>query len=162
MSDGVTTDSAGQPQPPEPVSEVTRRRFLSLLFAAASAVGVGAVAAPVIRFAYPVIKGQVFERVKIGSVGAVPADGIAFEYQEIPSMLILKEDKSVAAFSRVCTHLGCIVKWEANKRRFHCPCHAGFYDEDGLVTGGPPPRPLPEYKLAIERNDIFVEGIERA
>lgn len=162
--DARITDNAGQPPlyPCPSNSEVTRRRFLTLLFGAASAVGLGAVVAPVVRFAYPVAKEQVFERVKVGTTGAVPPEGIAFEYQDTPAMLIMKQDKSYAAFSRVCTHLGCIAKWEGNKNRFHCPCHAGLFDENGMVTGGPPPKPLTKYKLVVEGNNIFVEGIERA
>lgn len=159
-----TTPTGSKPpvEQKESAVVVTRRRFLTALFALATAVGLGGFAAPLIRFAYPVLKGQVFERVKVATAAAVPPEGIRFEYQEIPSMLIQKEDKSFAAFSLVCTHLGCIVKWEAPKKDFHCPCHAGIFNDDGEVVSGPPPKPLAKYKLAIEGNDIFVEGIERA
>ena len=46
------------------------------------------------------------------------------------------------ALSAVCTHLGCNVRWRQQESRFACPCHAGFYDADGNVISGPPPRPL--------------------
>jgi cytochrome b6-f complex iron-sulfur subunit len=143
----------------ESAPEMTRRRFLGLLFALASAMGLGAFAAPLLRFAYPVVKGQVFERLKVATVGQVPVDGIRFDYQEVPSHLIQLQDQTYAAYSLVCTHLGCIVKWEPRNLNFHCPCHAGYFDESGNVVSGPPPRPLTKYKLAIEGNDIFVEGL---
>lgn len=162
MSNSSNTAGQPQPVPSESFGAVTRRKFLTLLFGIATAVGLGGFAAPLIRFAYPVLKGQVFERVKIASAAAVTPDGIRFEYQDIPSMLIQRDDKSFAAFSLVCTHLGCIVKWEAPKKIFHCPCHAGQFNDNGERIAGPPPRPLTKYKLAVEGNDIFVEGIERA
>ena len=158
MSDSTTNTS--QAPPPETAAEITRRRFLTSLFALASALGLGAIAAPLARFAYPVIKGQVFERLKVASAAAVTSEGVRFDYQDVPAMLIQKEDKSFAAYSLVCTHLGCIVKWETRISQFHCPCHAGYFDEDGQVVAGPPPSPLARYKLTVEAGDIYVEGIE--
>jgi cytochrome b6-f complex iron-sulfur subunit len=158
MNDPAAT--SGHPAPPEETSvEVTRRRFLALLFAAASAIGIGAFFAPLIRFAYPVLKGQVFERLRVASAAEVTSEGVRFDYQEVPSMLIKKEDQSFAAYSLVCTHLGCIVRWQPPDEEFHCPCHAGVFDENGQVLSGPPPRPLPAYKLSEEGGEIFVEGI---
>jgi isorenieratene synthase len=48
--------------------------------------------------------------------------------------------KRGVAFDLRCTHQGCPVQKVADG--FACPCHGGRYDEDGAVTGGPPPRPL--------------------
>jgi cytochrome b6-f complex iron-sulfur subunit len=160
----IETDpqTGGKTPPPAPESaiEITRRRFLTLVFGVASALGLSAFAAPLVRFAYPVLKGQVFEKQKIAEVAAMTPEGVRFDYQDVPSMLIQKEDKSFAAFSLVCTHLGCIVKWEPAKRDFHCPCHAGKFDENGVNVAGPPPSPLPKYKISVEGPDIFVEGLE--
>lgn len=158
MSETSTSTPSAQ-QPADSATEITRRRFMTTLFAVATAVGLGAFAAPLIRFAYPVLKGQVFEKVKVASTLNFPSEGLRFDYQDVPVQMIQMEDKSFAAFSLVCTHLGCIVKWEANKRDFHCPCHAGKFDENGEVISGPPPKPLPRYKVAVEGSDIFVEGI---
>ena len=46
------------------------------------------------------------------------------------------------ALSAVCTHLGCNVRWRPEDSKFACPCHEGFYDANGDVISGPPPRPL--------------------
>lgn len=152
---------SGAPSPPpETTGQVTRRRFLELLFWVATAAGLGALLAPLIRFAYPVIRGQVFEKVKVAAAAAVGPEGVRFDYQDVPAQLIQLQDKSFAAYSLVCTHLGCIVKWETSKRDFHCPCHAGIFDENGQVVSGPPPSPLTKYKLLVENGDIYVEGIE--
>lgn len=83
---------------------------------------------------------------------------VDFEYQETPSTLLQLQDGTYVGLSRVCTHLGCIIKWEPDHTRFFCPCHAGIFSPTGEVHGGPPPRPLPTLKMAVEGEDIWVEG----
>ncbi len=140
--------------------EVTRRRFLSIFFGIGSALGLGAFAAPLILYVYPVLKGTVYEKQKIAAVADVTGDGVRFDYQDIPSMLIQKKDKSYAAFSLVCTHLGCIVKWEPQNFDFHCPCHGGKFNENGKNIAGPPPKPLTEWNITQEAGQIFVNGVK--
>ena len=140
--------------------DITRRRFLSIIFAIGSALGVGAFFAPLIRYVYPVLKGTVYEKQKIAAVTDVTADGVRFDYQDIPSMLIQKKDKSFAAFSLVCTHLGCIVKWESANDIFHCPCHGGKFNENGKNISGPPPSPLTEWNTQVEAGQIYVNGVK--
>ena len=49
----------------------------------------------------------------------------------------------VVAFSQKCTHLGCVVYYEPDEERWHCPCHEGNFDDaTGAVISGPPTRPL--------------------
>jgi len=158
MTETRNTHGANSPED-EGTSAITRRRFLTVVFAGATAVGLGAFAAPLVRYAYPVLQGQVFAKQKVASVPQVTNEGVRFDYQETPSMLIQLNDKSFAAYSLVCTHLGCIVKWESKNRDFHCPCHAGKFDENGVNIAGPPPRPLTKYNVSVEGTDIFVEGI---
>jgi cytochrome b6-f complex iron-sulfur subunit len=62
------------------------------------------------------------------------------------------------AFSAICTHLGCIVGWDAARRQIECPCHAGFFDLNGRVVSGPPPRPLTEYGVVVVNNEVIVKS----
>ena len=66
--------------------------------------------------------------------------------------------RNVHAFSATCTHLGCQVHWEADEKRFLCPCHGGVYDASGRVIEGPPPRPLDTLEARIEgaAGDVLV------
>jgi glycine/D-amino acid oxidase-like deaminating enzyme/nitrite reductase/ring-hydroxylating ferredoxin subunit len=47
------------------------------------------------------------------------------------------EDGSVHAVSLRCTHLGCLLRFNAAERSWDCPCHGSRFDVDGAVLEGP-------------------------
>ncbi|MFQ3294241.1 MAG: rieske iron-sulfur protein [Halobacteriales archaeon] len=55
-----------------------------------------------------------------------------------------------AAYSKVCTHAGCMVD-DREEDTLICPCHYGKFDpkRGAAVTGGPPGRPLPQLPLTL-------------
>jgi len=63
---------------------------------------------------------------------------------------IVREGNKMAAISTTCTHLGCFVG--IAETGFACPCHGSRFDQDGNVTGGPAPRPLPWFKVSLAPN----------
>ena len=71
-------------------------------------------------------------------------------------IIVRTGERDVKAMSTVCTHLGCTVYWEKDKKEFYCPCHQGRFDQDGNVISGPPPRPLDSYRVEIEDNNVFI------
>ncbi|MBG7609467.1 MAG: Rieske 2Fe-2S domain-containing protein [Anaerolineae bacterium] len=70
--------------------------------------------------------------------------------------LVHNSDGILAMFQR-CTHLGCLVRWDADEDHFICPCHAGQYNREGEVISGPPPQPLGIFKLEITDGDVVVD-----
>jgi Rieske Fe-S protein len=48
------------------------------------------------------------------------------------------------AVSLRCTHLGCLLRFNAAERSWDCPCHGSRFDVDGSVLEGPAVDPLPQ------------------
>jgi thiosulfate dehydrogenase [quinone] large subunit len=73
-----------------------------------------------------------------------------------PGVLFRLNDTEVVAYSRVCTHAGCIVDYDASSKLLYCPCHGAEFDpaNGARVIGGPAPLPLP-------RIDVEVDGAGR-
>lgn len=51
-------------------------------------------------------------------------------------------DGTVHECSALCTHLGCVVHWNALERSWDCPCHGSRFDPYGDVITGPTTAPL--------------------
>jgi rieske iron-sulfur protein len=62
-----------------------------------------------------------------------------------------------AAYSKVCTHAGCMVG-DRDGTTLVCPCHSGRFDplSGARVTGGPPPRSLPQLPITLSSEGTIV------
>jgi Rieske Fe-S protein len=56
----------------------------------------------------------------------------------------------VTARSLLCSHYGCRVAWEPERRQYHCPCHDGRFDAEGRPVSGPPPGPLRTIRVQVD------------
>ncbi len=91
--------------------------------------------------------------VKLDDASSVPWAGYAGK-----TAAYLRRDGKAAftCFSVNCTHLGCPVRWIDTAELFMCPCHGGVYYRDGSVAAGPPPEPLPRYKVRVSNGNVEV------
>jgi nitrite reductase/ring-hydroxylating ferredoxin subunit len=51
-------------------------------------------------------------------------------------------DGTVHAVSATCTHLGCLVRWNAEEQTWDCGCHGSRFAPDGEVLEAPATKPL--------------------
>ncbi len=68
-------------------------------------------------------------------------------------------DKGFAAYSAICTHLGCTVDWTRNKESpdasvTECRCHGSIFNpaEGAKVMGGPAPIPLSQIGVKVKED----------
>jgi glycine/D-amino acid oxidase-like deaminating enzyme/nitrite reductase/ring-hydroxylating ferredoxin subunit len=59
------------------------------------------------------------------------------------AVAVARDDEGrVHAVSAACTHLGCLVAWNAAERSWDCPCHGSRFGIDGRVLHAPAVEPL--------------------
>ena len=78
--------------------------------------------------------------------------------EEISVYILTEDGRNYVALSNICTHLGCRVRWISDQGQFFCPCHNAIFNKQGDVVTGPPPRPLDQYVVKVEEEQIYVLG----
>ena len=63
----------------------------------------------------------------------------------------------IMALYQVCVHLGCKVPWCQTSQWFECPCHGSRYNRWAEYRGGPAPRGLDRFSVAIENGNVIVD-----
>jgi cytochrome b6-f complex iron-sulfur subunit len=136
----------------------SRRSFLQNLgIAGALIIAIGLYIRNSFSFLLPKHKEKTYHKYLVSKVGEI-APGQAKEITIAGKpVFVTNIDNNYKVFSGVCTHLGCIVRWEENKSRFYCPCHQGIFSKTGEVIGGPPPRPLDEFQVEVENKLVFIK-----
>jgi thiosulfate dehydrogenase [quinone] large subunit len=89
----------------------------------------------------------------IAQLDSLPLGG-AIGFQDAkagPAILVRTGQQQVAAFSRVCTHAGCLVGYDAQAEMIVCPCHGAEFDprNGAQVVAGPAPTPLPPIGVTV-------------
>ena len=141
--------------------EVTRREFARFLVAGAGAMAVGNVGIAAWTQLRTINTGEPRELLALEDVAV--GDTYLFRYptDADPAILLRIADQEVVAFSQKCTHLGCVVYFEAEEDRWHCPCHEGnFEPRTGEVISGPPPRALGRIDVEIRDDTIWALGYQ--
>ena len=143
---------------------VTRRQFTKSLALLSGATFCASGALAVLGRAPAPGSGEPVTPRPIASVEALPVGGsliFDFPVPGEPCVLIRPAADRFLAFSQRCTHLGCPVLYRRDTRKFHCPCHEGYFDaEDGRVLAGPPPRPLPRIEIERKGDELWATGLQ--
>ena len=151
-------------------SEWTRRRWLDWFVKAAAFLVTALIGLPTMAFVVlPAFRRSRPQWLKVGRLDEFRPneptaitltfqrrDGWVIRTVRRTVYVVVKPDGSVKVLSNICTHANCAVRWEHQKRAFFCPCHDGYFDLNGKVISGPPPRPLDELPHRLQGGFLFV------
>ena len=155
------------------VPGISRREFLYYIWTASIALYLAEFTGLMLWFAIPKIREGEFGGVFIVSPTSIPgineppvdnAEGRFWlvnldtnDSTGIERMYHASDESSpiegVAAIYKVCTHLGCIYKWNDASNRFECPCHGSKYRLDGRRIQSPAPRSLDRFEVTLTFDD---------
>lgn len=141
--------------------DVTRREFARYLVAGAGLMAAGNVGIAAWTHLRRINTGSPRKIVALDDVAV--GDTYLFRYpgEADPAILARLGEQELVAFSQKCTHLGCVVYFEAEEDRWHCPCHEGNFDaRTGAVVSGPPPRPLGRIDVEVRDGAIWALGYQ--
>lgn len=137
-----------------------RRNFLKIIWAALGLVVLGELLWMLVSFFRPVPQKKaatsVFNVIDAGSTETYEP-GTVTTFVRGQFYLICLEDGGFLAMSGKCTHLGCAVPWDEDKKKFICPCHASQFDIYGNVLSSPAPRALDLFEVIIVNKKIQVD-----
>lgn len=144
------------------MNKISRRDFLKLVNRFLAFTGLAIIFGPVIAYFYPAELEEVpSEPLKAAEESELPpGKSITLRFGRYPA-IVINTTAGLRAYSAVCTHFACIVKWDESQNVIKCPCHDGFFDPlTGDVISGPPPTPLEPINVEVVDGQIFVGGAE--
>jgi len=137
----------------KPVAQLTRRRFCQAAGVAACTVAASGAGVLSIEFLHPRVLFEPPTRVSLG-----PPDGVGVGSviaSETHRLFVIRLKDGFRALSSVCTHLGCITRYQPDDGVIACPCHGSRFSLDGDVISGPAPRPLHWLDMAVSDKGLI-------
>ncbi len=151
-------------KPVEAQTEVSRRSFLSILWAVLSLGALAEFLWLAFSFLRPAKPGNAESQantvIHAGTVASF-APGTVTAFQSGEFYIVRLDDGGLLALSCKCTHLGCTVPWVEKEKKFLCPCHASAFDITGKVINSPATRALDIFPVVIENNIVKVDAGRR-
>jgi Rieske Fe-S protein len=139
-------------------SQPAKRDFLKIVFSGGLAGLAAAIFYPILAYMRPPKQGEVeVSSVKVGKLSEIEkGTGKIVKFGNKPAILVHTADGGLRAFDATCTHLDCTVQYRDDMGLIWCACHNGKYDLNGRNIGGPPPRPLDEFRVVVQGEDVIV------
>ena len=136
----------------------SRREFLDWIIRGGLFATLAGMLFPALTYLWPVTRrGPNSGLLEVGKADEIHVWGSKKVVMGSTALLVVRTPNEFKAFSAVCTHLGCIVFWDSEKRQIVCPCHAGLFDLEGRVTAGPPPLPLQKHEVVLTDGKIYIK-----
>jgi len=134
----------------------TRRGFLDWWIALGSSITGLALLVPALAYLWPAARRSGANSVEVENADRMtPGQSVMLQIGG-KAAVVVRERDGFRAYSAICTHLGCLVKWDEGRKEFLCPCHAAVFDAQGRVVSGPPSAPLAEYRVKEISGKVYV------
>lgn len=164
---------------------VSRRVFFNRAYISLMGLGLGGFAAAAfVGFLYPPSKGGGFGG-KVGAgkiddillnirlnqgffylpearawITAYPADSVPKAKRIYQTPLLQGMEAGIVALYQKCPHLGCRVPNCVSSQWFECPCHGSQYNRVGEKKGGPAPRGMDHFVVAVSgTGDVTIDTL---
>ena len=135
--------------------KLTRGQFLGIAWVGAVGLVVGEAILALVKYIQPVSKGGFGGEVFAGNVDDFDVGTVTYILSG--RFYLVRNADGLLALWQKCTHLGCAVPWAQNEDQFHCPCHGSLFTPEGVVTGGPAPRPMDIFPIEIRDGEVWVD-----
>ena len=134
-----------------------KRDFLKYVLGGTLAAWVVSVVYPLIAYLKPPKQAEVeVSNVKVPLKSIKKDEGLIVRFGSKPVILIRTASDELKAFSATCTHLDCTVQFRKDLNVIWCACHNGKYDLNGRNIAGPPPRPLSEFRVTRQGDNVII------
>jgi cytochrome b6-f complex iron-sulfur subunit len=144
-------------QKPEVPDQPSKRDFLQMILTGGIVAFLGAVLYPILSYLIPPKQAEVeVTSVKAGKLSEMEQDSGKIVKFGTKPVILVRTNNEVRAFSATCTHLDCTVQYRKDFASIWCACHNGKYDLNGRNISGPPPRPLDEFRVVVQGDDILI------
>ena len=139
-------------------TQQSKRNFLKFILSGGLLALAGSIFYPILAYLKPPKQAEVeVSSVKAGKLSEIEKEsGQIIKFGNKPVILIRSSSGDLRAFSATCTHLDCTVQYRKDFGMIWCACHNGKYDMNGRNVSGPPPRPLDEYRVVVQGEEVFV------
>jgi cytochrome b6-f complex iron-sulfur subunit len=147
--------SDADPIEPRPMS---RRNFCISAAAGLAACGMAAGGAGIV-FVDFLKPRALFEPPTAFSVGPPDAIAVGSVVTNVEHRIyVIRVTEGFRALSAVCTHLGCITRFQPDRNIIACPCHGSQFTLAGEVVAGPAPRPLRWLQMKLsDQGELIVD-----
>ena len=144
--------------PDQAPPDAGRRSVLRYVLGAGLVAWLASILYPIFAYLRPPKQEEVdVSSVRVGKLAAIEKNsGTIVKFGTKPVILLRLPNGDLRALSAVCTHLDCTVQYRKDLGVIWCACHNGKYDTNGRNVSGPPPRPLDEYRVSVQGDEVFI------
>ena len=135
-----------------------RRRFLGTVLGGWVVTAMGGIIYPVLQYLNAPPMGEQEKEISLAPDDIDVGHALQILRRGEPVIVIRESQTEFVTVSAICTHLGCVVKWDDATQTLECPCHAARFGKDGQVLAGPPQSGLPVFPTRVADGQIIIDA----